>query len=383
VRILVINWRDIENPEAGGAEVHLHEIFRRIAAAGHDVTLLAHAFGNAPSRETIAGIDVHRAGPRNTFNFVVPRALRGALDPARFDVVVDDLNKIPFYTPLYVRRPLVVLHHHFFGSSIFHEVPFPVAAYVFLHEAAAPLIYRRARWVTVSNSSRDELVSRGIPADRIALAMNAVDHARFAPGPPSEKDPDLLVYLGRIKRYKNIELLIRSMRAVRARRPRARLLVVGEGDHRPALVRLASDLALDGAVEFTGFVPLEEKVRILRRASLSINASPKEGWGVTVIEANACGTPVIASDVPGLRDAVVDGKTGRLVPFGSQDAMERAIVALLENDAERGRLADGAVAWAARFSWDESARDVLAVLERAASERAASERAGGRTAVGA
>lgn len=376
MRILVINWRDIRNPEAGGAEVHLHEIFRRIAARGHEVALLAHAFAGVPARETIDGIDVHRRGPRNTFNFTVPRVLAGPLDPERFDVVVDDLNKIPFYTPLYVRRPLLVVIHHFFAGSIFREVPFPVALYVYLHEALVAPAYRRCRFVTVSQSTRDELVARGIREDRIDLAMNAVDHERFTPAAPGEKDPDLLVCVGRVKRYKNIDLLVRAMRAVRARRPRARLVIVGEGDHRPALARLSSELGLNGTVEFTGFVPLEEKVALLRRASLALTASPKEGWGVTVIEANACGTPVVATDVPGLRDAVVDGRTGRLVPYGSQERMEEAILALLDDDAERARLGREAAAWASRMSWDESARAMLAAIERVVHE--ASPRAGGR-----
>jgi glycosyltransferase involved in cell wall biosynthesis len=363
LRILVINWRDIRNPEAGGAEVHLHEIFQRIVAAGHDVALLAHAFAGAPPEETIDGIRVHRRGRRNTFNFSVPFALRGALDPKGFDVVVDDLNKIPFYTPLYVRRPLVTILHHFFGGSIFHEVPLPLALYVYLNEALVPLVYKRSRFVTVSQSSRDELVRRGIAPTRVSLVMNAVDPGAYEPVAQSSKSRDLIVYVGRLKKYKRIDLLIRAMGRIIQRRPAVRLVIVGEGDHRPALERLARSLGLNGSVEFTGFVPLAEKVSLLRRAALSANPSPKEGWGVTVIEANACGTPVVASDVPGLRDAIVEGETGKLVPFGSEEALAGEIVRLLDDDAERGRLAEGAVAWASRFSWDASAQEMLRVLE--------------------
>jgi len=367
VRVLVINWRDIRNPEAGGAEVHLHEIFRRIAAAGHEVALLAHEWRGAPPEETIDGIRVYRRGRRNTFNFGVPFALRGPLDPARFDVVVDDLNKIPFYTPAYVRRPLLVVVHHFFGESIFHEAPLPIALYVYLHEAAVPLVYRRARFVTVSESSRDELTRRGIPPERVSLVMNAVDTAVYRAAAQAEKTRDLIVYVGRLKKYKCIDLLIRAMKRVVAERPAARLVIVGEGDRRPALEALARELALNGTVEFTGFVGVEEKVSLLRRAALSANPSPKEGWGVTVIEANACGTPVIASDVPGLRDAVVHGETGRLIPFGVEERLASEIVSLLADDAERGRLAAGAVAWAHRFSWDASANAMLEALESVAS----------------
>ncbi|MFN0151005.1 MAG: glycosyltransferase family 4 protein [bacterium] len=366
MRVLVINWRDIRNPEAGGAEVHLHEIFRRVAAAGHEVSLLAHAWRGAPRDETIDGIRVYRRGRRNTFNFGVPFALRGALDPARFDVVVDDLNKIPFYTPLYVRRPLLVVVHHFFGESIFHEAPLPIALYVYLHEALVPFVYRAARFVTVSDSSRDELTRRGIPAERVSLVMNAVDADIYRAASPDEKTRDLIVYVGRLKKYKRIDLLIRAMKRVVAARPAARLVVVGEGDRRPALEALARDLQLNGSVEFTGFVGSDKKVELLRRAALSANPSPKEGWGVTVIEANACGTPVIASDVPGLRDAVVDGQTGRLIPFGAEQRLASEIVELLEDDTERARLAGGAVAWARRFSWDASAEAMIEVLKSVA-----------------
>jgi glycosyltransferase involved in cell wall biosynthesis len=371
VRILVINWRDIRNPEAGGAEVHLHEIFRRIAAAGHEVSLLAHAFAGAPGRETIDGLDVHRIGPRNTFNFHVPRALRGDLDPRRFDVVADDINKIPFYTPLYVRRPIVAILHHFFGASIFREVSLLPALYVYLSEALVAPVYRRCLFVTVSQSSRDELVSRGIAPARVSLAMNGVDAGLFRPIPFEQKERDLIVYVGRLKRYKNIALLLRALRAVAAARPSARLVVVGEGDHRGALERLARTLSIQDRVEFTGFVSQEEKVRLLQRAALSANPSPKEGWGVTVIEANACGTPVIASRVPGLRDAVVDGETGVLVEYGREEELAREMIRLLGDDEARRRLSEGAVAWARRFSWDESARAMLSVLERATAERAA------------
>jgi glycosyltransferase involved in cell wall biosynthesis len=369
VRILVINWRDIKNPEAGGAEVHLHEIFRRIAASGHDVALLAHAFRGVPNEETIDGIRVFRRGRRNTFNFTVPFALRGTLDPARFDVVVDDLNKIPFYTPLYVRRPLLVILHHFFAESIFHEAPLPIALYVYLNEALVPIVYRGARFVTVSESSRQELMRRGIPSDRVSLVMNAVDANVYRPIAPGEKTRDLIVYVGRLKKYKKIDLLIRAMRRVAEKRPGARLVIVGEGDRRPALERLAHELRLNGRIQFAGFVSAEEKVRLLQHAALSANPSPKEGWGVTVIEANACGTPVIAANVPGLRDAVVDRETGRLIPYGSEERLGEEIVHLLEDDAERARLSAGAVEWARRFSWDASANEMLAALERVAAER--------------
>jgi glycosyltransferase involved in cell wall biosynthesis len=362
LRILFINWRDIRNPEAGGAEVHLHEISKRMAARGHKVTVLASRFPQSPERETIDGVSIVRRGGKFGFNFCVPSATRALLCEEAFDVVVDDINKIPFYTPLYIRRPILALSHHLFAGTIFLETVFPIAAYVYLSEALIPLVYRKTRFVAVSESTKRELVRRGIPDLNIDVVHNAVDHARYTPGDLPKPEEPLIAYLGRIKRYKRVGLVLLAAKMVFEKHPAARLVIVGSGDYLPNLVRQARDLGIADRVEFTGFVTEDRKIRILRKAHVVVNPSSKEGWGVTVTEANACGTPVVASNVPGLRDAVVDGKTGFLVTYGDVGGFAARISGILSDRPLREDLSRAAILWSREFNWDRSTDAILGVI---------------------
>jgi len=361
LRILVINWQDIRNPLSGGAEVHFHEIFRRVAAMGHPVTLLCSVFAGAAPEEEIDGIRIVRSGSRNFFNFSVPAAYRRLRRRQTFDVVIDDLNKIPFFTPCFVREPLLTIVHHLFGRSIYLEASLLPASYVYWSERLALRIYRRTPFAVVSESTRAELRQLGITSP-IELLPNAVDHDRYGVAPAERSPEPLICHLGRLKRYKSVEHLLRALPLVHAVLPATRLVIVGEGDHRPALEALAGELGIREAVRFTGQVSHEEKVCWLNRAWVAVNPSPKEGWGLTVIEANACGVPVVAADSPGLRDSVQDHETGLLYPYGEIETLAAGLITLLRDRELRERMGEAARRWAGTFSWDESARKALAIL---------------------
>jgi len=364
MRILIFNWQDIRNPEAGGAEVHLHEIFSRIAAMGHEVTLYCSSFPGAPSEEELDGIRVIREGGRYLFNFRVPLAYLRRFRRAGYDLVVDDMNKLPFFTPLYVREPLYIVTHHLFGRSIFLETSWPVAMYVHLMEKAGFGLCRSRRipFIVGSPSTRTELTELGIDPALVSVINYCVDrgiHRRTG----VERSPVPLVgYFGRLKKYKSVEHFLEALAALRRERPDLRGVVVGEGDHRPALEERARELGLGDGVRFTGFVDAETKVRLLNEVWFAVNTSSKEGWGLTVIEANACGTPVVASDVPGLRDAVRDGETGLLYGFGEIGELASKMRLLLDDRALCGRLGAEAYAWASTFDWDNAARETLSLL---------------------
>jgi glycosyltransferase involved in cell wall biosynthesis len=372
--ILVINWRDITNPEAGGAEVHLHEIFKRIVGMGHAVTLLTSGFPTCVPDEVMDGIKVMRRGTKFFFNYYVPFLCRKLLKQTPYDVIVDDINKVPFFTPLYVGRPILALAHHLFAETIFLEIAFPFSAYIYAGEKLIPFVYRKTQFTVVSDSTREDLVRRGIQRDDMEVIHNAVDHSLYNPGSRSKPEEPLIGYVGRIKRYKSIDHLVRAAKIVFARFPNARLEIAGTGDYLNPLVALVQQLGMADRVRFRGYVSEKEKVGILRRAHVVVNTSSKEGWGVTVIEANACGTPVIASDVPGLRDAVVDGKTGFLVPYGDISAFADKITEVLSDTALRAELSRGAMEWAKRFNWDDSAAATLRVIEEVLSARTESAR---------
>ncbi|GAB4346711.1 MAG: glycosyltransferase family 4 protein [Candidatus Abyssubacteria bacterium] len=364
-KILVINWRDIKNPNVGGAEVHFQEIFKRLVARGHEVTLLCSRHDRTfPEEEWIDGIRIVRRGNRFAFNFAVPRAYKREFERSDIDIVVEDSNKVPFYTPLYVRKPLFIQIHHLHGRSIYGDAFLPAAMYVHLMERLIGVFDRGAQFVAVSESSKAELVSMGLRPEDIEVIHNGLDHSLYTPDESVRSKAPLVACVTRLKRYKGVHLLLQAMTQVKIAVPDVRLLVAGSGDYAPALHTLARKLDLGDSVEFTGFITDEEKAELYRRAHVSVNPSSKEGWGLNVIEANACGTPVVAADVPGLRDSVVNGETGLLYPHADIEAQAKAIITLLKDERLRKTMSAKGIEWAGQFTWDKAADQTEAVIER-------------------
>lgn len=356
MRLLVVNWQDRLNPQAGGAETHLHEIFGRLARRGHDVTLLVAGWDGAPVRDRVDGMEVHRTGGRYTFNIAAPVYYRRRLSKDPFDVMVEDLNKVPLFSPLWASHPLALLAHHLFGVTAFQEASLPLATATWLMERPLGRTYRRVPSMAVSRSTALDLRERGLPESSITVIPNGVDLDRCSPGAEPFEGPTIL-YLGRLKRYKRIDLPIRAVAALRAEGSAVRLVVAGTGDHGDALRALVDELDVAEGVEFRGYVSEEEKLELFRRAWVHVLTSPKEGWGITNLEAAACGTPTVASDSPGLRDSVVDGETGFLVPHGDVGALAERIQRILGDEALRARMGSAARTFAERFSWDRAATD--------------------------
>lgn len=362
MRILVVNWNDRENPNGGGAEVHLHEIFGRIAAQGHRVDLLASGWKDAAARAFLDGIDVHRTGTRYSFQFHARRYFQERLAGNRYDVLVEDLNKIPLYTPRWNGPPVVGLVHHLFGTTIFQEAPIHMAASVWLAERGISLVYKGRPFEAVSESTADDLVRRGIPRKSIRVIHNGMDTEFFTPARNVRSETPLFAYVGRLKKYKGVDLLLQAFATLD--HPAARLMIAGDGDYREHLEELASALGIEGNVRFLGYISAEEKRDLLRRAWSTLFASPKEGWGLTNLESQACGTPVIASNSPGLRESLLPDKTGFLVPHGDTialaDAMRRVIDApeIVEGMGIAGRR------FAERFTWENSALQTLEHLQQ-------------------
>lgn len=359
-----MNWLDRENPQAGGAELHFFEIFRRVAARGHTITLLASGFPGAAARGTIDGIEVRRYGGRETFALVGRRAIRQALREAWFDVVVEDINKLPLFTPTLTRLPIYAIVPHLFGLTAFREASWPVAAVVSLAELPIPLVYRRAAFHAISESTRDDLKRRGIPGDRIRVIYPGVDASWYAPDPASRREAvPTFLYVGRLKRYKGVATALQALALLRARGLTARLDILGQGDDQPRLEALVARLHLGDGVRFLGFVPEEEKRDRLRRAWAVVFPSAKEGWGISNVEAAACGTPAIASDRPGLRESVRHGETGLLVPHGNPQALADAMAQLAGDPSLVARMGSAARRFAEGFSWDHAAGQTETHLE--------------------
>jgi glycosyltransferase involved in cell wall biosynthesis len=363
MRILAVNWRDIKNPDAGGAEVHLHEILSHLVRWGHPSTMLVAGWPGCEQEETIDGITIIRRGHWYDANVVLPLFARRHLKHHSYDVVLEDINKLPFFMPLVTKVPVVAVIPHLFGTTVFREANPMIGAYVVSMERWIPLVFRRNHFMVISPSTKEDLVARGVEPGRITVVLCGLDHRRYRNLGLERFAVPTIVHLGRLRKYKSVEVAIRSMRAIREKLPRAQLVIIGDGPHRSALEAETKRLGLGDAVRFLGFMSNEALVEYLNRAHLLINPSPKEGWGLTVVEANACGLPVVASDRPGLRDSVREGETGFLVPYGDVEAFAAKALTILADGELWRRMSGNALERVKELTWERCARETLAVLE--------------------
>ena len=365
MRVLLVNWQDRENPQAGGAEIHMHEIFGRMAAAGHEITLLCGGWPGCPPRARLDGIEVHRVGTRHSFAFLVHRYFDrtfGDVAPS-LDVLVEDVNKVPLYTPRWrgVRR-IVALVPHLFGATVFQELAAPLAAAVWLAERPLGRVYRNVPFEAISQSTADDLARRGIPRDHVEVIYPGIDTKCYTPLPGSRAPKPVFAYLGRLKKYKGVHYVIRAFAQMRNKE--ATLEIAGAGDYRPQLEAIARSLDLGQRVRFLGRIAEPDKLALLRRAWALVFASPKEGWGITNLEAAACATPVVASNSPGIRESVRDGDTGYLIPHGDTTAMAAALDRIAESRELVERLGKAARSFAETFTWERAAGETAAHLSK-------------------
>ncbi|WP_420453715.1 glycosyltransferase family 4 protein [Ilumatobacter sp.] len=359
-RVHVLAWRDLDDPDAGGSEVHADEFERRFAAAGLEVThRTSAAAGRAPVAER-AGYRVVRRGSRySVFPRAIASELTGRMGP--HDAIVEVMNAVPFLTPLWCRHPRMLFLHHVHGPMWDQILPGPIAAAGrVLESRIAPRVYRRGLTATPSEATRQELIEIGFDPARVRAVPNGTD-PRFSPGGERSPRPSI-VAVGRLAPVKRFGLLLDAVARVRAEVDDVTLTVVGEGPERALLEARVAELGAQGWIRFTGRLHADELVAIYRRAWVVASASLAEGWGLSLTEAAGCATPAVATDIRGHRSSVVDGVTGLLAPPGE---LAPAIVRVLRDEGLRRRLGDAARSRTSSMSWDASALGVIEVLHEA------------------
>lgn len=359
LQVLICNWRDVKHPQAGGAETYLHEQAKRWVQAGHRVTWLTAGFPGASRNDSIDGVDIVRVGNKATVYALLPLTYIAKLRN-RFDIIVDAENGIPFFTPLFSmkRKKLLIFHVH--RDVFLKYLPSPLSwLFVWIETWLMPRIYKNVDLITISDDSKSDIERYGLTKRSVEVIRSGVD-AQLVPGERSVTP--LISYVGRLRTYKRVDWLVEAFAEVRKEIPNCRLAIAGAGDDLARLKALAARLGVAQSCDFLGFVSDDEKRRLLQSSWLFVSPSSMEGWGISVIEANACGTPSIVFDVPGLREAVVNGESG--IVLDDRAELAGAIANLLRNDGERARLESGALARAADFSWDKTAAHTLAVLLR-------------------
>ena len=362
-RVLFLNWRDPAHPLAGGAEVYCWEIARRFAAAGAEVTLLTSRPSGAPARTLVDGVRVDRRG--GTYSLYAHAAAFLAGNRRHFDAVVDCQNGIPFFSPAFAGRatPVVCVIHHVHQEQFGVHFGWPLRVLGRELEGRwSRLVYGRRPVAVVSPSTSAAVrATLGLRGPIFIVPNGAPSPAR--PDSRRRSPTPLIGCVGRLAAHKRMDLLVRAALELRQRIPGLSIDIGGDGPDRQRLQRLAEDLGVDDVVRFLGHVSPEAKERLLGSAWLTVNPSMGEGWGLSVLEANAHGVPAVAYRVAGLRDSVRDGITGWLVSPGDDlsGCVARALATLSAPD-EADAWSARCRAWAARFDWDESAQRLAGII---------------------
>ncbi len=361
-RVLIFNWRDTKHKWAGGAEVYVHELAKNWVKSGNSVTVFCGNDGHAPRNQMIDGVQMVRRGGFYTvyiwaFIYYVLR-FRG-----KFDLIIDAENGIPFFTPLYTSTPKLLLIHHVHQDVFRKNLKFPfVYLALFLEAKLMPLVYKNTQVVTVSESSKKEIMRLKLTKHEPIIIHNGVDLKTFKPG--REAESPLIVYVGRLQKYKSLHVLINAAKIILQKVPTATVVIAGEGEEKTKLQNYVRLMGLEKKIIFKGRVSHEEKVELMQKAWVFVNPSFMEGWGITTIEANACGTPTVASNVPGLKDSVKDMETGLLAKYGNAPDFAEKIVTLLLSDTQRRKMSRASLAWAENFSWEVSAEKFTMLFEK-------------------
>jgi glycosyltransferase involved in cell wall biosynthesis len=356
-RVHVLAWRDLDDIDAGGSEVHADELMSRWAAHGLDVLHRTSAAVGLPATDTRNGYDVVRRGSRYT---VFPRTIAAELTRrmGRYDALVEIWNGVPWFSPVWCRKPHITVLHHIHGPMWDQILPGPLASFGRALEARiAPPFYRRSLTVTPSDATRAELIELGFRPDRVRAFPNGVD-AFFSPGGDKTSNPSILA-VGRLAPVKRFELVIDAALEARHRVPALTVTIIGEGPLRGELQQRIDAAGASDWIHIRGRIDRHELVAEYRRAWLVVSGSLAEGWGLSLTEGAACGTPAVATDIRGHRSSVVAGVTGVLV---DPDRLGVTIADVLTDDRRRRELTDAALSRARTLTWDASALGITTCL---------------------
>ena len=365
MKILILNWRDIKNPLSGGAEILTHEISKRLVAKGHKVTEFCSYFDGSRKEEVLDGVRIIREGnpdARTLLNSVQFKAYRRYKKEfeGKVDLVIDEVHGIPFFTPFYVKEKKVALICEVAGDLWDIAVSFPFNILGKIIEKIYPFFYSKVKIITISNSSKKELSEIGFNSPQINIIPMGSNSKVINDLPVKEKN-ETVVFLSRLSKSKGVGDAIKCVAILKDEFPNLTLWVIGRGEEtfKKELDKLVSDLKLQGNIEFFNYVTEEKKQELLTRAHILLMPSAKEGWGLTVHEAGARGTPAVVYNVPGLSEVVLDNINGIICKVNSPEELARNTRELFRNKDLYEKLQRGAINERKKYTWDATVSQFL------------------------
>lgn len=363
MKILIFSWKDIKTPYAGGAELNTYEICKRLVKKGHDITLFTPRFPNCSNSEIIDGIKIMRYGGKYSLYLKVKGYYRKYLQKENFDIIIDQVNTIPFFTPFYVdNKKIIIFIHQLAREFWFHETIFPInfIGYYFF-EPFWLKRYCKFSTITVSVSTKSDLEKFNFK--NVYIVPNGVTIPSSLKVENNNKSAEpTLAYIGRLSKTKKPFDILKAFKIVSEKYPDVKLSIIGDGYLKKYLMRYANSLDCAHNIIFHGFLNEKEKFKILSKSKLLLVSGIREGWGMVVTEANSVGVPAIGYNIHGLRDSIIDGKTGLLCE-ANPEGMAKKIIEFLKDKNLQENLAKEALEYSRQFSWDKSAEEFEKIIK--------------------
>ncbi len=370
MRILWISWKDTSHPQAGGAEVVMHELSKRMIADGHDVTLLTARHAGATATDTIDGVHIIRVGNNRYVHSLAAlwyyvKNLRN-----KFDIVIEDVNTAAYFSPFFKDSAQQVLFYHQLAREIwFLETPAPLShlGYYILEPLATRALSKpRVTTVTISESTKKDLERFGFKADRIKTISEGIHISALKDISRVKKytQPTMLS-LGAMREMKRTLEQVKAFEIAKKSVPELKMKISGDssGVYGQKVLEYIAQSPYKEDIEYLGRVSDEQKIELMQRCHLIVVTSIKEGWGLIVTEAASQGTPAVVYDVDGLRDSVRNGKTG-LVTKVSPDNLAAGIAKLLKvKPQEYAAIRQSAWEWSKQITFEQSYKDLKKVLD--------------------
>ncbi len=368
MNILILSWRGPKHPLSGGAEIATLEHAKKWVSQGNTVTLFTSYFKGADTEELFNGIRIIRRGD-DAFGVKIAAFVWYLFSKnSNFDLVVDEFHGIPFFIPLYVRTKKLAFIHEVAKEVWWLNTwpkPFNYIPAIFgtlFEPLIFKFLYRNISFMTVSESTKKDLVNWGVSTSKIKVIYNGVSTVSVRSKKEAKKT---LIYLGALARDKGIEDAIKVFGFVNRKEPESQFWVVGHGskNYLNEMKTLCRKLRVESRVKFWGFVDNKTKFKLLSRSHILLNPSIREGWGLVNIEANSVGTPVVGYDVSGVRDSVVNGKTGLLSKLGNYEGLAMNVIKLFNDINLYNKMSREALLWSRKFTWEKSTNESLDLIK--------------------
>lgn len=362
MRILILNWRDCKNPKSGGAEIVTMEHAKAWVKAGHEVIWFTSSFPKAEQEEVIEGVKIIRRGNSLTVYLLAP--LFYFLSGRKFDIIIDEIHGLPFFTPLYVREPIVAFIHEVATDIWDYMYPFPLNFIGKWLELIYFRLYKRVKFWTDADSTADDLAKHDILRNNCKVIPCPATNKIIGKLPEKEKKPTF-IFISRLVKMKGIEEVIKTFSFILKELENARLWIVGSGEkeYLDQLKQMASEYGGKNKVSFFGQISQEQKIDLLKKSHLLLHASVKEGWGLVVIEAATQATPAVVYDVSGLRDSVKNEITGIVLKKNSPEIMAKEALLLLEDKKKYRMMQKNCLKWAKSLTWEKTTEKSLKLLK--------------------